>query len=215
MNLYGNSSFSKLPDSIGNLENLKILKLGETYLVSLPESMGKLTNLKELPLSYSESKRYNIVKKSFNYWSCSPPSYDTNYGRINTSLDLSGKKLKQIPIGVYMITELKEFDISNNQLTKIPPLLKELKYLEKLYIHNNPNLNHLPDIIWNMKYLKELKIDGKIIKDLPKDAKISLCQNLDNDVIVDLIYDGKTNKKLNDQELSSKTGPYIVYLTKN
>ncbi|OUM60697.1 hypothetical protein PIROE2DRAFT_62984 [Piromyces sp. E2] len=226
-----NYSFSRLPYSIGNLENLKILRLKLTNLESLPESMENLTHLEELSLSgnktryygrssssivdkdYSHNWFYDIIKKSFIYWSCSPPAND-NWKSLS-SLDLSGKKLKQIPFGVYMITGLKELDISNNQLTKISLLLGRLIHLEKLYIHNNPNLNHLSDFLWNMRYLKELKIDGKLIKDLPKNAKISLCENVDNDAIVDLTLAGKNNKKLNDQELSNKTGPYIVYLTKN
>lgn len=254
-----NYQFSKLPASIGNLESLKILNLEGTNLRTLPESMGNLANLENLSFSkatdtegphtygccrseeriykigdYSPDWYRDIIDWSLEYWSC--PPLVSNNGKRNLenrslSLNLSGKNLKQIPFGIYMMKErhsidrwsdrpgedyatpkLTELDISNNQITKIPHLLKHLCWsLGKLYIHNNPKLNHLPDFLWNMN-LKELKIDGKLIKDLPENAKISLADgNLENKAL-DLALASKNKEKMSDEALDRKTGPYVVHL---
>ena len=90
--------------------------------------------------------------------------------------------------------------------------MNRLRKLEKLYLNGNPNLNHLPDFLWDIKSLKELKIDGKLIKYLPENVKISLDNNDLKDGITDLIIASKYNKKMSDQDLDNMTGTYIVYL---
>jgi len=226
-----NHAFSKLPNSIGNLINLLALELNCTNILELPETMENLTNIENLALSKSVIERstgnyqtydypsdwyYSFVRQSLMYWICTP--IDFNGCKETTTLNLSGINLKQIPFGLHMIIGLQELDISNNQITKLPPLLKKLEYLRKLVIHNNPNLNHLPDFLWEMYCLDELKIDGKLIDDLPDYAKISL-DDLDNKILEEniehLTLAGNDIHKLSDEELSCKTGPYTVYLNKN
>ena len=239
LDLCENREFSKLPDSIGDLKNLKILRLWETNLESLPESLEELTNLEDLLISRSvqkskkmwqsgrnvyctcyEGESYpvswcrNVIDQSLKYWSCPTPDFDN--GLRVAYFNLSGKNLKQIPLGVYL-TKAKVLDISNNKITKIPPLLNELRFcLEELYLHNNPNLNHLPDFLWNERMagnLKKLKIDGKLVKYLPENAEISLAdENLEEKVRDHLLIAYKNNTKMSDEELSKITGPYIVHL---
>lgn len=175
LNLSGNRLLKTLPESIGNLEDLEVLNLDETNLDPLPESLENLTNLEDLTLSkfviksytnldnqqesyystedYPPDWYYNFVKRSFEYWSCPPPNPKT------LSLDLSKRELKQIPLGVYMLKELQELDISGNLFTKISPLLKKLKRLRLLSIYDNPNLKCLPDFLDEMRNLEEVRID--------------------------------------------------------
>ena len=140
------------------------------------------------------------------------PSLDSDDWSKITYLNLSNKKLNHIPLVVHKITAIKVLYFSNNQLVKISPLLRELRGLEKLYIHNNPNLDHLPDFLWNIYYLKELKIDGSLIKDHPKKAKYALDNENLEDSIVNLTLASKNNVKMDDQELKIYTESYIVYL---
>ncbi|ORX86685.1 RNI-like protein [Anaeromyces robustus] len=224
LNLSESYNFSELPDSIGNLKNLYTLSLEQTNLKTLPESLGNLENLTSLSVSwYKESDNDNsdyqsrdAINESLKHWSC--PAMEFNDDMKLVSLNLSGKNLKQIPLGVYMLNEkrkylnsedgylyitpeLRELDVSNNQLTKIPHLLNKLDQLEKLYIHNNPDLNHLPDFLWKRRNIRKLKIDGKLVKYLPNNAEVSL----------DDIY-FKNKGKISDDQLSNETGPYTVYL---
>ncbi len=225
--LSGNRNFRRLPDSIGDLENLETLELEETNLESLPESMGKLTKLSSFVISkftegygprgnpyyktegYSSDWYYRVVEQSISHWSLPPLDVD------KSSLDWSNKNLTQFPCCPSILAELKELrelDVSSNQLTEIPRLLGKL-WLEKLDIHNNPKLNHLPDFLWKMYYLKELKIDGKLIRDLPKKAKVSLKdKKLENQDIIELLFAGKNNVEMSDEALAKKTVPYTVYL---
>lgn len=222
--LSGNRNFRRLPDSIGDLENLETLELEETNLESLPKSMERLTKL----------SRFDISKFTEGYGPRGRPFFKTEryssdwYRRVamqsielplerTSSIDLSGKNLERIPFGVYMLwesgSEFKELDVSSNQLTEIPRLLGKLWNLEKLDIHNNPKLNHLPRFWWEMYHLKELKIDGKLIKDLPKKAKVSLKdKKLENQDIIELLFAGKNNVEMSDEALAKKTVPYTVYL---
>lgn len=240
LNLSENNNFSELPDSIGNLGNLHTLSLKHTYLKSFPESLGNSENLMSLSVSWyrrydsSDYQCCDVFNGSMKHWSC--PTMEFNSDMKSVSLDLSGKNLKQIPLGVYMLSEqgrwlnygcnsssnryvyiipaLKELDVSNNQLTKIPHLLKKLNQLEKLYIHNNPDLNHLPDFLWEMRSLKELKIDGKLVKYLPNNAQVSLNDKNFENVALDLALTKNNRGKMSDDQLSNKTGPYTVYLKK-
>ncbi|ORX86686.1 L domain-like protein [Anaeromyces robustus] len=223
LNLSENFDFSELPDSIGNLENLHTLSLKKTNLESLPESLGNSENLTSLSVSWhmesvnSHYQSRDAINESLEHWSCPAIEFDDDMNSV--SLDLSGKNLKQIPLGVYMLSEkrkwksgygyvyitpgLKELDVSNNQLTKIPHLLNKLDQLERLYIHNNPDLNHLPDFLWKMRSLRKLKIDGKLVKYLPNNAQVTLD---------DIHF--KIKVKMSDDQLSNETGPYMVYLGK-
>ncbi len=223
--LSSNYSFRDLPDSIGNLRDLKTLGLKMTNLRTLPESMENLTNLENLDLSratryrgydredsYSSSWKDEIIQQSLAYWSLQPL---TENGGNRSSLDWSNKNLTQLPFGTYMLTNLEKLDVSNNQITKIPRLLRKQTGLKKLYLHNNPNLNHLPDFLWDMYNLEELRIDGKLVKDLPKNARISLDKRTLEDSIVDLTLAGKNNRKISDEALDKEIGPYTVYLKKN
>jgi len=243
--LFENYSFSKLPDSIGNLKKLGILDLAETKLESLPKSMENLTNLYNLYLGTTEmtwnndkglikeEKKYpyswyvKIIKQSLEH--LLDISLDSFLEQCS-SLDLSGKNLKQIPFGVFIIKDcieafqnetynyrrieiLEELDISNNQLTEIPRLFRKLWNLKKLYIHDNPNLNHLPDFLWEMEELRILKIDGKLVRDLPENAIIKWeDKKWTKEDIIDLALASKSNVKMSDEALAKKLGPCTVYL---
>jgi len=222
LDLSSNNLLNELPDTIGNLNSLEILNLSDTCLNSLPESMENLTNLENLFLSkhntgrrsspdnYSQNWYYNIIQRSFEQRSC-PPLASDKWSKTSF-LDLSKKKLKQIPFGIHWITNLTKLDVSDNKLIKIPLLLIYLWHLKDLYIHNNPTLNSLPNFLWNMVNLKKLKIDGKLIKDLPEKARITLEDDNLEDKIVDLTLVSKNNVKMSDEALAKKTGPYTVYL---
>lgn len=234
------TNLDTLPESMGNLTNLENLSFSKATDSEGPHSPGCCRDDERIYKigQYSPEWYHKVINQSLKHWSCPTLNFDSKTSSLPL-LDLSEKNLKQIPFGVYMLKgiqykeesygfrnvynvptlyatpALKELDVSNNQLTKISLLLKGLWCLEKLYVHNNPNLNYLPDFLWEMSRLKELKIDGKLIKDLPKNARVSLeDKKLENQDIIDLTFAGKNKTGMSDQDLTKKTGPYTVRLNK-
>lgn len=217
-----------LPNSMENLTNLRDLSLSQATNKEGPHTSGVRRSRERIYVVEDYPSRwYRKFVGGFEEIRSLPlpptPLYgyynrnhdeDDNRWRDISSLNLSGKDLKQIPFGIHWITGLKRLDISNNQLSKIPHLLKNIWRLEELYIHNNPKLNHLPDFLWEMRGLMELKIDGKLIKDLPENAQISLEDKNLEDIVLDLTLTSKNDKKMSDRELQNKTGPYTVRLKK-
>ncbi|CAH1175696.1 unnamed protein product [Phaedon cochleariae] len=84
-----------------------------------------------------------------------------NEAKENESLDLSNCQLMQVPDAVYHLmrhTELKSCDLSENDITKIPP-----KFAEKFNLISDLNLSHnqmskLPDEWADMGSLENLDI---------------------------------------------------------
>ena len=233
------TNLDTLPESIGNLTNLENLSFSKATNSEGPHSPGCCRAEERIYKigQYSPEWYHKVINQSLRHWSCPTLNFDSKTSSLPL-LDLSEKNLKQIPFGVYMLKgiqykeesygfrnvynvptlyatpALKELDVSNNQITKIPRLLEKLWSLEKLYMHNNPNLNYLPDFLWEMRNLKELKIDGKLARYLPKDAQVSLDDRNLEDVALDLALTSKNNKKMSDEKLSRRTGPYTVRLNK-
>ena len=89
-----------------------------------------------------------------------------------TGLDLSGKKLTELPESIGQLTQLTGLDLSDNQLTTLPESLGQLTQLTELNLFNN-QLTSLPNSIGNIESLESLTIGGNHIRSLP-DSIISL-----------------------------------------
>jgi Leucine-rich repeat (LRR) protein len=117
--LYWNK-LTTLPESIGNLVNLKNLYLEGNQLTTLPESIGKLINLKELRLTHN---RLTYLPKSIV--------------NIKNSLDISVNSYEINNLSVD--TEFLIFSQLYDKLTNLPTGLKEILVREEC---KNVKLNH-------------------------------------------------------------------------
>ena len=72
-------------------------------------------------------------------------------------LDLSRKRLSEIPPYAFEQTQLKSLRLFNNQITEIPPEIANLENLEELYLASN-QLVSLPKEITQLKKLRILTI---------------------------------------------------------
>ncbi|KAK9226943.1 hypothetical protein WN943_011991 [Citrus x changshan-huyou] len=119
------TSFSELPDSIGNLKLLGRLMLGYSQFVGLvPASLGNLTQLTLLHLMH-------------NNFSGHIPSSLSNLVQL-TCLDLSSNSfVGEIP-DIVNLTQVSFFDLSNNQLAgPIPSHGSRLQNLVLIRLNNN------------------------------------------------------------------------------
>jgi internalin A len=62
-------------------------------------------------------------------------------------LDLSELGLRELPPSIGQLTQLEELDVSGNQLAALPETLKRLTRLQALYLHDNPRLGLLPEVL--------------------------------------------------------------------
>lgn len=103
--------------------------------------------------------------------------YDTNYifRDVQTALanseyayrlNLSKRKLKEIPPDVFKLKNLRELDLSKNKIDSLPAGIGELTNLRKLNISSN-NLELLPDEIGNLTKLTYLGLNRNRIVALP------------------------------------------------
>lgn len=115
-----------LPESIGELIQLKVLALYANRLTTLPESIGNLTQLQELDLAGNELTTLpeSIIKLT-----------------QLQKLFLSSNKLTTLPESISNLMQLQRLDLDDNNLMTLPEWLTNLTLLEKLYLHGNDALD--------------------------------------------------------------------------
>jgi len=151
---------TELPESIGQLKQLRKLDLGHDYrkdekdknrLTTLPDSLGQLTQLTSLNLSN-------------NQLTALPDSL----GQLTqlTDLNLSNNQLTALPDSLSQLTQLTSLNLSSNQLTILPDSLGQLTQLTSLYLSHN-QLTALPDSLGQLTQLIYLNLTNNQLTALP------------------------------------------------
>jgi len=155
-----NMQLTELPESIGQLKQLRKLDLGHEWgkedkdknrLTTLPDSLGQLTQLTSLNLSD-------------NQLTALPDSL----GQLTqlTFLNLSDNQLTALPDSLGQLTQLTKLDLSQNQLTTLPDSLGQLTRLQTLWLNTN-KLKILPGSLESLKQLVSFNIAGNQLRVLP------------------------------------------------
>jgi len=96
-----------------------------------------------------------------------------------TKLDLSNKDITELPPEICNLVNLKELNLSYNSLVSLPPELCKLKKLESLLLLRN-ELKDLPDEIGMLTGLRTLDVSYNPIKEFPPSiGTLTNLQNLD------------------------------------
>ena len=85
-------------------------------------------------------------------------------------LNLSKNKLKEISSEIGSLKKLKHLNVDRNKLTKLPDELGELSQLEELLISRN-EIQYLPNSIVDLKNLKVLDMWSNEFEEFPEDME--------------------------------------------
>ncbi|KAL2896870.1 LRR receptor-like serine/threonine-protein kinase ERECTA [Bienertia sinuspersici] len=161
LGLRGNNLVGTLSPDMCQLTGLWYFDVRNNSLTgSIPESVGNCTAFQVLDLSY-------------NHLTGEIP-FNIGFLQVAT-LSLQGNKLSgEIPSVIGLMQALAVLDLSFNQLTgTIPPILGNLSYTEKLYLHGNKLTGSIPPELGNMTKLHYLELNenqltGRIPPELGK-----------------------------------------------
>lgn len=147
LGLRGNNLVGTLSPDMCQLTGLWYFDVRNNSLTGvIPESIGNCTAFQVLDLSY-------------NHLTGEIP-FNIGFLQVAT-LSLQGNKLSgEIPSVIGLMQALAVLDLSFNQLTgTIPPILGNLSYTEKLYLHGNRLTGLIPPELGNMTKLHYLEIN--------------------------------------------------------
>ena len=163
-------SFTKIPESIGNLQKLKKLNCTKCRsLETLPNTIGSLKNLEHLDL--------------FGCFSLKQlPSAITKLYKLK-SLNLRDcQSLTSLPLNLGDLKSLKILDLTNcRTLEEVPESISNLVNLKILHMKSCHSVKSLPKDIGELQSLNELTIDGCInLFKIPESvSKLTLLDSLD------------------------------------
>ena len=144
--LYGNQ-LTELPDSLGNLTNLKDFYLWGNLLTELPDWLGNLVSLTRLSLNGNQLTEL--------------PGSMCNLVALNR-LYINQNRLIKLPDWLGDLTNLTELELEDNGLTELPGSLANLINLTELNLDKNPLHDPIPQIVERgmdalVTYLRSLK----------------------------------------------------------
>ncbi|KAK2980241.1 hypothetical protein RJ640_026537 [Escallonia rubra] len=156
--LGANKISGSIPQEIGNLNNLYLLKIGHNMISgSIPESIGKLSKLQELRIV-----RNNISGKI--------PSSIGNITRLSYLAAAENMLEGNIPAELGNCTNLQALDFGINRLTGVIPehVIGSSSLSVALYLELNEFTGPLPSSVGNLKNLEKLSISGnKLTGEIP------------------------------------------------
>ena len=110
-------NLTELPNSIGNLKELRILFLTSNHLINLPESFKNLSNLKNLQLG---GNKFQAL-----------PDWFGNFKNLQ-ELDLCANELLALPETIGNLENLTWISLGPNKISVLPESFKYLKKLQYL-----------------------------------------------------------------------------------
>ncbi|RZC39469.1 leucine-rich repeat-containing protein 40-like [Asbolus verrucosus] len=117
------NSLGEIPEFIADCANLKYFDLGNNLLSNLPDSLGSLISLRELVISNN---------RFINVPNCV-------YSMVGLEILLaSDNKITEIDVeGLKKLTRIATLDLSNNNISQIPPELGNVTQLRSLELKGN------------------------------------------------------------------------------
>jgi hypothetical protein len=138
-----------LPECIGDLTHLRVLRLVGNELIRLPASIGRLTQLEGI---YLFNNRLTTLPESI----CHCAALERLY--------VAGNRLTKLPQGIGALQKLQVLSAPGNCLSKLPESIGELSSLRDLYLFDNP-LTRLPASFCRLKKLERVHLGDPSLKE--------------------------------------------------
>ncbi|XP_065197152.1 leucine-rich repeat protein SHOC-2-like [Sycon ciliatum] len=192
--LLGENSVDRLPQSLGQLKNLRYLHLGSViseidrwgydngnWIEELPESFGELQSLERLE---AHETRLHRLPESFGSLSllehadftnslvASLPNSFHNLSSLSL-LKLSRNRLTVLPENFGLLPCLQELYLDDNQISSLPVTMANMSSLHTLDLFKN-NLQQYPDVLSSMSSLRELDMSSNpFFDELPEGVQVN------------------------------------------
>lgn len=180
------NNLTDLPDELGDLKALRVIKLDYNKLEHLPAMLTKLPRLTNLQMGG------NLLS-----------TVDASVAELRalTDLDLSGNRLITVDPAIARCEKLVYLNLENNMLTALPPEIGSMENLCVLDL-SNCQLATLPDTVSGLVSLTRLEVNNNMLKTLP--PSMGRLENLKD---LDCRYN-----LLQEPEKSKAEGPVRGYL---
>lgn len=191
--LYSNNLSGQIPRSLGNLQKLKYLYLGNNKLIgSIPAEIGNLANLLTLSLYDNDLSgsippalgKLSHLTDLLLYKNQLTGSFPVDLGNLFnlTRLDISSNKLSgSLPSSIGNLILLNTFSAYSNTFSgSIPIQLGKLTKLQYLYLYNNQFTGTIPAALGKLSLLLYLglnvnQLSGSIPPQLGQLANLYYC----------------------------------------
>ncbi|OWM68459.1 hypothetical protein CDL15_Pgr028450 [Punica granatum] len=141
-----------LPESIGNLRSLSVMKLHWVEITRIPDSIGGLVNLTHLSMHKCSGMK----------------TLPDIIGDLKSlvKLDMSNTELSALPNSVGRLSKLRWLQLNSTKIEELPGSLGDLESLVELQLSNS-NLSALPDSVGRLSKLQWLRLSSTKIEELP------------------------------------------------
>ena len=149
-----NKKLIELPESIGQLTQLRSLNIYGNKLTVIPEWLGNLSNLILLEVSANKLKKLPVSIGEL---------------KLLKTLKCQSSPLRNLPDSLGKLSNLNELVLGGSTGTpiqKIPSFIRQLKKLTRLIV-NKCDLEVLPEWVGELSELKNLNLNDNHISDLP------------------------------------------------
>ncbi|XP_048437598.1 disease resistance protein RPV1 isoform X2 [Pyrus x bretschneideri] len=169
------SSLEMFPEILEVMEELQELNLSQSKIKELPSSINNLTGLRYLKLKdCKELKSLPSIRmkslKTLDLSGCSSLEMFPEILEVMEELpelDLSGSKIKELPLSINNLTGLRYLNLKYCMELKSLPSLIHMRSLKNLYLYGCSSLEMFPEILEVMEELAELNLSRSKIKELP------------------------------------------------